>query len=111
MIGSDTSRAEAFSDAVIAIVITLLVLELQPPETEPGGARGIAGSMADILGVCGLLHLLGRNLAQPQIRLHPNPGDGHRPALGQPGNPRDARAFALAHSRDHRYSRDGQPDR
>ena len=34
---SDTSRAEAFSDAVIAIVITLLVLELTPPETEPGG--------------------------------------------------------------------------
>ena len=34
---SDTSRAVAFSDAVIAIVITLLVLDLRPPETEPGG--------------------------------------------------------------------------
>ncbi|MGL4255995.1 TMEM175 family protein [Microbacterium sp.] len=34
---SDPSRAVAFSDAVIAIVITLLVLDLRPPETEPGG--------------------------------------------------------------------------
>ncbi|MET1022465.1 MAG: TMEM175 family protein [Arthrobacter sp.] len=32
-----TSRAEAFSDAVIAIVITLLVLQLTPPQTPPGG--------------------------------------------------------------------------
>ena len=34
---SDTGRAEAFSDGVIAIVITLLVLELTPPKTRPGG--------------------------------------------------------------------------
>lgn len=34
---SDTSRAEAFSDGVIAIVITILIFELTPPETEPGG--------------------------------------------------------------------------
>jgi uncharacterized membrane protein len=34
---SDTSRAVAFSDAIIAIVITLLVLDLRPPESEPGG--------------------------------------------------------------------------
>lgn len=33
---SDTSRAVAFSDAVLAIVITLLVLDLRPPEHEPG---------------------------------------------------------------------------
>lgn len=33
---SDTSRAVAFSDAIIAIVITLLVLDLRPPRAEPG---------------------------------------------------------------------------
>ena len=33
---ADTVRAEAFSDGVLAIIITLLVLELRPPDTEPG---------------------------------------------------------------------------
>ncbi|MFE5410908.1 TMEM175 family protein [Microbacterium sp. NPDC056569] len=34
---ADPARAVAFSDAIIAIVITLLVLDLRPPDTEPGG--------------------------------------------------------------------------
>ena len=33
---ADTGRAEAFSDAVLAIIITLLVLDLRPPEFSPG---------------------------------------------------------------------------
>lgn len=33
---SDTNRALAFSDGVLAIIITLLVLDLRPPEGEPG---------------------------------------------------------------------------
>jgi uncharacterized membrane protein len=37
VIRSDTVRAEAFSDAVLAIVITLLVLDLKMPPHEPGG--------------------------------------------------------------------------
>lgn len=34
---AEPDRAVAFSDAIIAIVITLLVLDLRPPQTEPGG--------------------------------------------------------------------------
>jgi uncharacterized membrane protein len=33
---TDTRRAEAFSDGVFAIVITLLVLDLRPPQVPPG---------------------------------------------------------------------------
>ncbi|MDB6124050.1 MAG: putative integral rane protein [Pedosphaera sp.] len=33
---ADTGRAQAFSDGVFAIVITLLVLDLRPPEGKPG---------------------------------------------------------------------------
>jgi uncharacterized membrane protein len=33
---SETSRVEAFSDGVLAIVITLLVIEVRPPETQHG---------------------------------------------------------------------------
>jgi uncharacterized membrane protein len=32
----DTRRAEAFSDSIFAIVITLLVLDLRPPDVPPG---------------------------------------------------------------------------
>lgn len=34
---ADPSRVLAFSDAVFAIIVTLLVLDLQPPHTRPGG--------------------------------------------------------------------------
>ncbi|RZU77766.1 uncharacterized protein DUF1211 [Micromonospora kangleipakensis] len=34
---SDTGRAIGFSDAVLAIIITLLVLDLRTPEVPPGG--------------------------------------------------------------------------
>jgi uncharacterized membrane protein len=33
---SGTSRAEAFNDGVLAIIITLLVLDLHPPHGQPG---------------------------------------------------------------------------
>lgn len=36
-LGTDTTRAEAFSDGVFAIIITLLVLDVGVPEHEPGG--------------------------------------------------------------------------
>ena len=33
----ETGRTEAFSDGVFAIAITLLILEIRVPHTEPGG--------------------------------------------------------------------------
>jgi hypothetical protein len=33
---SDTARAETFADAILAIVITLLVLDLKVPDVPPG---------------------------------------------------------------------------
>lgn len=34
---SDKSRTESFSDGVLSVFITLMVLDLRPPESEPGG--------------------------------------------------------------------------
>jgi uncharacterized membrane protein len=33
---ANTDRAKSFSDAVLAIIIPLLVLDLRPPQAEPG---------------------------------------------------------------------------
>jgi uncharacterized membrane protein len=44
---TDSSRVEAFTDGVFAIVITILVLELRPPEHEDGGLlRGLLSQWA-----------------------------------------------------------------
>ena len=43
-----TGRLEAFSDGVIAIAITLLVLELRPPELPDASAAAIWRALADL---------------------------------------------------------------
>ncbi|MFR9779402.1 TMEM175 family protein [Micromonospora sp. MS34] len=47
---ADTDRAKALSDGVFAIIITLLVLELRVPHTEPGGLlAGLRGEWSSYL--------------------------------------------------------------
>jgi uncharacterized membrane protein len=46
---SDTARAETFADAVLAIVITLLVLDLKAPDVPPGClAHGLLAQVKDM---------------------------------------------------------------
>lgn len=44
----DTSRLEAFSDGVIAIAITLLVLEIHVPQVEDGSAEALWQALRDL---------------------------------------------------------------
>jgi uncharacterized membrane protein len=45
----DTMRIEIWSDAVVAIIITLLVIELEVPELHDMSVRGVFLSLAQIL--------------------------------------------------------------
>lgn len=63
---ADTDRAEAFSDGVLAIVITLLVFELKPPQGEPGHLlSGLLAQWPVYLAYV-TLSLRGGDLAQSQ---------------------------------------------
>ncbi len=48
LVGS-TTRLEAYSDAVIAIVLTILVLELKVPELQDESVRGVFAALGTIL--------------------------------------------------------------
>ena len=46
---SSTARIEAYSDAVIAIIITILVLEIRPPELHDTTLAGVWAGLTDVL--------------------------------------------------------------
>jgi uncharacterized membrane protein len=46
---SDVSRIEIYSDAIIAITITLLILELEVPELHGGGGAEVWAALKDLL--------------------------------------------------------------
>ena len=51
LLQTETGRVEAFSDGVLAIAITLLVLDLRPPAHEPGRlVVGLLGQWPAYLG-------------------------------------------------------------
>jgi uncharacterized membrane protein len=50
---SDTARVEAFSDGVLAIVITLLILDIRIPETVSGGDAGLWAALRGQLPMLG----------------------------------------------------------
>lgn len=57
---ADTSRVEAFSDGVLAIVITLLVLDLRLPEVPPGRLlEGLASQWPSYLAYFTSFHYVG----------------------------------------------------
>ena len=74
---SASGRVEAFSDGVLAIAITLLVLDLKVPEGEPGTVvAAIAGSVGHLCGLPRLLFLCRGYLGEPSCTLHPHSQGG-----------------------------------
>ena len=66
-----TSRLEAFSDGVLAIIITIMVLELKVPHgADPGGARAAAAGVPQLRAE---LHLRRHLLEQPPPHAAPRP--------------------------------------
>ncbi|MFF3584940.1 TMEM175 family protein [Streptomyces mirabilis] len=96
---SDTGRAEAFSDGVLAIVITLLVLHLKPPPIDAWVSWMI------------FFHVLFRHpeLLEESVDETFFLGERVRAALGQPWRAVLHCAAALAHRARLRSHHGGQP--
>ena len=104
----DTSRLEAFSDGVIAIIITIMVLELKVPHGAGPGRVAAAG--AGVPELCAELRVRGNLLEQPPSHAARHGEDQRRGAVGESAPVVLAVADPVRHGVDGRESLCGAAD-
>jgi hypothetical protein len=104
-----TSRLEAFSDGVLAIIITIMVLELKVPHSVELAA--LKPVLPVLLSYCAELYLPRHLLEQPSSFIPGHAGSQRRDSVGQSSSVVLAVALSIHHSLDGRKPPRRNPDR